>query len=500
MKEPVDVQPSPEFDLPGQPRQSVDRDLARPPAGSSASGGVMRREFTTWSALSMGFVLVSPIVAMYTVFGAGVTAVGPSFWWGWVVAAAGQLAVAVTFGVLASRWPLTGGVYQWSRRLGGERYGWFAGWSYMWTFVISMTAVSSTGAVFLFTALGLGTPSPTESTMVGGLLVAAAAGINCRGRRVVRFFAYACIAAEVIGSIGTGVWLLIFHHINSPTVVGNPFTSTATQAGFASTPILLATMYAGWTFLGFESASTLAEEVPTPRRDIPRALVGSMICIGAVVLFTGFAILLASPEWTWSAEGDPVVATLSIYLPTPLFRMVMGLFVIAYIACAMGLNSGAGRMLWSYARDDEVPFSRTLQTLSPRTNTPVAAMVTTAAIAVILYLPFQSERLSTMLITFVSAGFFISFCFPVLGLAVAKVRRRWDYAQETFLGSWGHCIAWLAAIWLVLETINIIWPRTGDPTIDWAPFGVTAALVGLGIFIRRLTAKADPLIAHSTES
>ena len=41
-----------------------------------------------------------------------------------------------------SRWPLEGSIYQWSRRLLGTTYGWFAGWVYMWTLVIAMATVA----------------------------------------------------------------------------------------------------------------------------------------------------------------------------------------------------------------------------------------------------------------------------------------------------------------------------------------------------------------------
>lgn len=87
----------------------------------------MKREFTAGSVMSMAFVFISPIVAIYSVFGVGLEMVGPGFWWGWVIVFIGQIFVALTLGVLASRWTDAGGVYQWSRRLLGERYGWFAG-------------------------------------------------------------------------------------------------------------------------------------------------------------------------------------------------------------------------------------------------------------------------------------------------------------------------------------------------------------------------------------
>lgn len=39
-------------------------------------------------------------------------------------------------------------------------------------------------------------------------------------------------------------------------------------------------------------------------------------------------------------------------------------------------------------------------------------------------------------------------------------------------------------MWVIVETVNVLWPRTGDPWVDWAPFIVTAALFVIGLVIR----------------
>lgn len=442
----------------------------------------MRREFSLWSAMTLGFVFVSPIVAMYTIFGLGVADVGPGFWWGWVVVMGGQLLVAITFGVLASRWPMAGGVYQWSRRLMGQTYGWFAGWAYMWTLIIAMTAVSYSGAYFAGIVLGVDTGNRVAATGLGIGLVLLAVLVNAIGRRAVRVVAYACIVAEVVGSLGIAVWLLAFHPVNSPSSLGNPFEWPA-ETSLSAVPLVVATMYAGWSFLGFESTSTLAEEVSDPKRNIPTAIVGSFLGVALVVIATAFAVIVAMPAGA-AGSSDPVTFTLDAYLPAPLFKLVMALFVLAYIACLMAINSAVSRIVWSYGRDRELPASRLLGALSPRTNTPLAAAAVTGGLAVALYLPFQNDNIYTLLVTFVSAGFFISFAFPVVGLAIAKSRGTWERDERTYLGKAGHVIAWFALVWVVLETANIVWPRTGDPVIDWAPFVVTAALLALGAIVR----------------
>lgn len=449
---------------------------------TAAAAGPMRREFTMWSAAMLGFVFVSPIVAMYMVFGLGLAAAGPGFWWALVVVLIGQVLIGVTFGVLASRWPMAGGVYQWSRRLLGPAYGWFAGWAYMWTLIVTMTAVSYGGALFAAAAFGLDAENQKLMSLVGMVLLAGAVLVNVLGRAAVRVVGFLCLVAEVVGSVGIAVWLLCFHRVNSVATLGSAITWPPDTA-FMATPFVLAVMFAGWSFLGFESASTLAEEVAEPRRDIPKAIVGSLVGVGIVVLFTCFAFLMAMPE-SASTEADPVAATLSAYLPAPAFEAVMILFVIAYFATVVAVSSAVSRIVWSYGRNGELPVSRHLGRLHWRINTPTIATVVTGAIGILLYLPFQSEQIYTLLVTFVTAGFFLSFAFPIVGLAITKIRGSWDRSEPTFLGRAGHVAGWLALIWVIAETVNVLWPRAGDPLIDWAPFIVTAVLFVVGLLIR----------------
>jgi len=460
----------------------VDDIATRTTADTPTAAGPMRREFSMWSAAMLGFVFVSPIVAMYMVFGLGLAAAGPGFWWALVVVLIGQVLIGVTFGVLASRWPMAGGVYQWSRRLLGSAYGWFAGWAYMWTLLVTLTAVSYGGALFAAAAFDLDAENQKLMTFVGMVILAGAVLINVLGRVAVRIVGFLCLVAEVTGSVGIAIWLLCFHKVNSVSSLGSA-VSWPPDTAFMATPFVLAVMFAGWSFLGFESASTLAEEVGQPKRDIPKAIVGSLIGVGLVVLFTCFAFLMAMPESAVN-DADPVAATLTAYLPAPVFKAVMILFVIAYFATVVAISSAVSRIVWSYGRNGELPGSRHLSRLHPRINTPTTATVVTGAIGIALYLPFQSEQIYTLLVTFVTAGFFMSFGFPIVGLAISKLRGTWDPTEPTFLGRAGHVAGWLALVWVIVETVNVLWPRTGDPWVDWAPFIVTAALFVIGLVIR----------------
>ena len=77
---------------------------------------------------ALGFAGISPVVGLYAVVFVGTVVAGPAWVWVLPVALAGQCLLLSVYSELASQWPITGGAYQWTRRLMGEGYGWMTGW------------------------------------------------------------------------------------------------------------------------------------------------------------------------------------------------------------------------------------------------------------------------------------------------------------------------------------------------------------------------------------
>ena len=175
----------------------------------------MKREFTIRSAFGIAFAFISPIVALYGIFALAFSAMGPAVLWGFGAVILGQLLVAMVFAQHVSRWPYEGSIYQWSRRLCGETYGWFCGWAYIWTLIITIAAASYIAASFIPVVLGIDPFSTVEQLLVSFAIVLVATLINVLDRRAIAVVAAISIAAEVIGSIGVGGTLLIFHREHS---------------------------------------------------------------------------------------------------------------------------------------------------------------------------------------------------------------------------------------------------------------------------------------------
>ena len=395
---------------------------------------VLRREFSLWSSFAFAFAFISPIVALYGIFGLAIGEAGPSFWWAFLVVFGGQLLVAFVFAMLVSRWPIEGSIYQWSRRLVGNGYGWFAGWTYMWTLVIAMVAVGLGAAGFVANIAGVEAPTGTQRALIAAVILALATGLNLVGRRALKIFMTASIISEVIGSLGLGTWLLLAHRVNPLSVL----TEGSGGAGgylAISGPFLVAVMFVGWSFVGFESAGAIAEEVHEPRTNLPKAVISSIVLIAIVVMYSSLAIILAIPDLGAVARGevaDPVYETLTSSLGPSIAKPVEILFLIGFVASFLALQTSASRVIWSYARDGALPGSGALGKLSAAQRIPVNAIFVTTVIGMaLLLLSRVAENVYTIMVNFTSGGFYLAFLFPLVGFLVALGRGAWRDGRFT---------------------------------------------------------------------
>lgn len=447
----------------------------------------LKREFRLWSSFAFAFAFISPIVALYGIFGLAIMTAGPSFWWAFPLVFAGQLIVALVFGTLVSRWPLEGSIYQWSRRLLGTAFGWFAGWAYMWTLIIAMATVALGAAGFFASVIGLTAGSGQKALIAAGILLAGTA-LNLVGRQALKVFMSASILAEVFGSIGLGTWLLIFHRNNDLGVLVHGFDST----GFLSLsgPLLVAVAFVGWSFVGFESAGSIAEEVHEPRRNVPKAIIFSLTFIALVVMYSSLAIILAIPDVAAVTSGevsDPVSETLTSQLGAGIAKPVEVLFVIGFLASFLALQTSASRVIWAYARDNALPGATQLARLSAGQKVPVVAIGLTTVLGGALFLLSNlASDVYLLMVNFTVGGFFIAFLFPLFGNVVNRLRGTWQSGPFD-LGRAGSAVGLIALVWVTFEFLNISWPRPVNAArwLDWSVWIALAVLAALGAAIYR---------------
>jgi amino acid transporter len=291
-----------------------------------------------------------------------------------------------------------------------------------------------------------------------------------------------------VGSLGLGTWLLLFHRENSLSVLTSGGAGGGAGYLSLSGPFLIAMAFIGWSFVGFESAGAIAEEVHEPRRNLPKSVIFSLTFIALVVMYSSLAIILAIPDLDAVARGDvadPVYETLISALGPNIAKPVEVLFVIGFLASFLALQTSASRVIWSYARDGALPAARVLSRLSTGARLPVSAILVTTVVGATLFLLSNvAQDVYTLMVNFTSGGFYLAFLFPLVGVLVVQLRRQWRPGPFT-LGRLALPVSAVATVWAIFEFLNISWPRAVYPQryLDWSVWIVIAVLGVVGAVI-----------------
>ena len=458
----------------------------------------LQRGFSFRSALSLAFADVSPIAAVYAIFTLGLFAAGPKFFWAFPIVLIGQLMVAAVFGELASRWPYAGSVYQWSRHVRGTTWGWVAAWAYMWGLTLALGTLSYAAAGFLLNIFGVGEPSRWQIASVAIVIVLIGSGVNMVGRKVLKIMVAVSITCEVLGSLGLGAVLLLFYRENPFSVL---FTSAGLPdaASWTSGPMLLAIAYVGWSFLGFEAAGSVAEEVDEPERNVPKAIILALLLVGLVVMFSAAALILSIPDLPGvvaAQSGDTVADTLATHFGAGITKPLLAMFVIGFVSSFLAVQAAVSRCIWGAARDRSLPGSKVLGGLAGPERLPVNAIALTGVAAVVFVL-LAGTQFYNILVNFNIIGFYIAFGVPVIGAALARLSGKWRPGPFN-LGRWGAPITYIASLWIIFETVNVAWPRTSPDVpwfISWASVLTTVVLglIGAAIYLSVRKGIAAPI-------
>ena len=447
----------------------------------SPSRSELKREFTFRSTFSLAFAFISPIIGLYTIFALALGAAGGFFWWGFLIVLAGQLLVAFVLAELSSVWPLEGGLFQWTRRLAGRTAGWAAGWAYIWTLILLVTAQCYAAAPFVAGLVGIDSPGNWTLLGIAVVVLGLATTANLLGPRALKIFVAVSITAELIGSVVIGTVLLVFFRQQPLSVLFEGAGSAAPTVG----ALLAGVALIGWSFIGFESAGDIAEEVEEPKRNVPKALVLSLVIVAAIVMYAGLALILAIPNLGAVFSGqveDPIFGTLAAQLGAGVAKPLFAVVVLAFLAGIVAVQVAVSRVLYSLARERELPAAGWLRQLSGSANVPRNAILVSAVAAGVPLFVALSENAYATLISMATIGFYIAFAFPVLASLRARLQGR--FVPGPFnLGRFGLAVNVIAAVWLVFEIVNIAWPRLPD-----APWFVNygAALMVLVVTIAGL--------------
>jgi amino acid transporter len=323
-----------------------------------------------------------------------------------------SLPTALMIGELASAIPAEGGFYIWVRRALGSFWGYQESWLSLSASIFDMALYP---AIFVL-YLGKFSPALTQGWRGYGwslAVVVVCCAWNLRGAPAVgedSVGLFVLLLAPFAVFAVLGVWRGITVH---PAVQWGPSGTGSASGPGAESAFSTAVLVAMWNYMGWDNASTVAQEVDNPQRNYPRAMIAAIMLVAVTYILPLAAMALTGFSVDSFSTGDWATAATSLGGP------LLGLAVIAG-----GAISGIGMfnaLVMSYTR---LPMVMAQDGMLPRgfarrnsRGVPwVSVLVCGLAWALALKLPF--ERLISIDLVLYGSSLLLEF----LALLVLRIR------------------------------------------------------------------------------
>ncbi|MEV6051844.1 APC family permease [Streptomyces sp. NPDC052107] len=400
-------------------------DQAATPVATSDSGGGLRRDV---GLIGLMWASVGSIIGSGWLFGAekAVTAAGPAAIISWVIGAVAIVLLALVHAELGGMFPVAGGTARYPHYafggLAGMSFGWFSWLQAATVAPIEVEAMIGYAKHWHF-ADGLQNANGTLTTsgiIVAVLLMAVFVAVNFLGVRVLAHTNSAAtwwkiavpLAAIFVIAIGN------FHPGNFTSEGFAPFGAKGVLTAISSSGIIFA-------LLGFEQAIQLAGESRNPKRDLPRATLGS-VAIGAVIYVLLQVVFIAALPHAAFAKGWANLAYAGISGPWAGLASLVGLGWLAWVLYADAIISPGGTGLIYTTATSRISYGLAKNGYAPKVfaktdkrGVPWFGLAMSFVTGVICFLPFPSWQ---TLVGFITSASVLMYAGAPLAYGVFKDR------------------------------------------------------------------------------
>ncbi|WP_206051764.1 APC family permease [Nocardioides ferulae] len=419
----------------------------------------MARELGWYASFAVAFGFVSIATGIFTTYGAVLNSSGPRGIWAWPIAVTGQLAVALIFGALAARIPISGYAYQWVSRIANPIAGWVMGWISFTFLGVVVVAVDYTIAATILPELFGYTYTLQNAWAITAVVVLVQAILVAWSTRMTNKVNQVAVTIQIIGMIGLTVLLFVVGAASGLLDFGNLFeTAPVASEGYwdfgdldHAGPFPLAFLLGAFTIVGFESAANLAEETKNPERVIPKAMAQAVLSLGVLgMLFLIAVTALAGDTAELAKSATPIATVITDVLGPVVGNFLLVLVVISIFSCGLVITLSGTRLVWAMSRDERFPGWQALHKISHSRGTPLGASLFMLVVAQAILAIFSMSE--DALFSLFSAGTLLpALIYAGTVLMYVLKRRTLPPSQGFSLGRWETPIIVLASVWLLYE-------------------------------------------------
>src|ERR1700722_10277375 len=422
----------------------------------------LRSQLSLPEAIGLSLAVISPTVTAAFNITLVVQATGSAAPLAFAIGTVAMALIALWFMAFTHRVAHAGSAYAYITHTFGRRMGFVAGWTILLTYFGFGTGFAALVGSFASAAIkdAFGVDSTLLWLLVGGAALLVSWWLAFRDMRLAGRLMLWLEGAAVIGILALCIAILRQVHPGMAQTLAT-FRPAPGFNGWAGMGFGM--VFSILSFAGFEGAATLGEETHNPRRNIPVALLVTVLGSGLFFVFVAYCEVIGFGPHGMKALGssEAPLNDLALRYATPQLAVLLDLAAAAScFSSVLGSLAAAGRVLFAMGRGG---LSPTLAGVHPIHGTPAPAVTTAAALVILIFVSWAP---------FVGAGNFYSYASTIGVLALILVyigvggaemveawrERRWLWSAACVLGP--ILLFWILYrnVYPVPEFPNNLWP------------------------------------------
>jgi APA family basic amino acid/polyamine antiporter len=430
--------------------------------------GGFRRVLGVWQLTGIGlggligvgiFVLTGVVAA---------TQAGPGVALSFLIAGVASAAAALSYAEFAGMIPVAGSAYTYAYAVLGELAAWIIGWDLLLEYALVVAVVAIGWSAYLQALLaqfGLALPDWASGApgTGSGRVVDLFAALGALG---VAFLL--TLRVELGARFNTAMVVVKIAAALLVIVAGIPYVRVENWTpfmpfGFSGVAQGAAVVF--FAVFGYDTLTTAAEEARAPQRDVPRAVLLSLVV--ALTLYIAMSLVLTGVVRYDTLDNPAPVATAFTSLGLPWVAFVVSLAAVAGIASVMlAFLLACARIWFAMSRDGLLPawFAK----LHPRFHTPYRPTLIAGALTALVAALYPIKEVAEL----VNIGTLSAFV--VICSAIIVLRRTRPDLKRSFRAPFVPFTP-LAGIGFSL------WLLSRLPAVAWERFAIWMA-IGLAIY------------------
>jgi len=313
--------------------------------------------------------------------GAGGAAIGI----GWPLGCLISGVFAIAMAQISSAYPTAGGLYHWGSILGNRFTGWLTAWFNLLGLVTVLAAINVGTYYFFLGAFGARfaiTDSISALIIFLSIITGLQALINHIGigltAKLTDFSGYLIFGTALALTIACLYYATSYDFGRLFT-----FSNYSGKAGATVWPSVsngwvfaLGLLLPIYTITGYDASAHTSEETKNAAHSVPRGIVMSVwwSALFGYIMLCAFVLVLPNMDdaakqgwnvffWAMDTQVNPTVKML----------LYVAIF-ISQLLCGLATVTSTSRMMFAFARDGGLPFSKSLASVSRKHRTPVHAI------------------------------------------------------------------------------------------------------------------------------